>query len=102
MHVPNPLGRYTLVLRDKDAKSPRNYELMFDYNSNDLYFIKDNASQKMAKSIFDKIVRSKLENTFINIYTNDETDPSTIIPEPVNRKINNWYMNIQSASEQTE
>ena len=45
MHVPNPLGSYPLVLRSKDAVNPRNNELMYDYVSNDLYFVYEYTKQ---------------------------------------------------------
>ena len=49
MHVPNPLGSYPLVLRSKDAVNPRNNELMYDYVSNDLYFVNNGKKDKLAK-----------------------------------------------------
>ena len=98
MHVPKPLGGYTLVLRDKTASKPRKNELMFDYTTNDLYFVENNNPVKLARSIYDKIIKSKLENVTVNICKSDEEGSESVAPAIDQRKMNNWYMNIQSRS----
>lgn len=97
MHVPNPLGSYPLVLRSKDAVNPRNNELMYDYVSDDLYFVNNGKKGKLAKDIYDKMIRSKIENANIVICSDKEGTGSTI-PDIKNREMNHWYMNIQKRS----
>lgn len=96
MHVPNPMGSYPLVLRSKDAPSPRNGELMFDYITNDLYFVNNGKVENAAKTIYDKIIRSKLENVKIQICKDDKTGSEANTPAVADRSMNNWYMNIQN------
>ena len=98
MHVPKPLGGYPLVLRDKTASKPRNNELMFDYTTNALYFVENNNPVKLARSIYDKIIKSKLENVTVNICKSDKEGSESVAPAIDQRKMNNWYMNIQSRS----
>lgn len=98
MHVPKPLGGYPLVLRDETASKPRNNELMFDYTTNDLYFVENNKPVKLVRSIYDKIIKSKLENVTVNICKSDEEGSESVAPAIDQRKMNNWYMNIQSRS----
>ncbi len=98
MHVPKPLGGYPLVLRDETASKPRNNELMFDYTTNDLYFVENNNPVKLARSIYDKIIKSKLENVTVNICKSDKEGSEPAAPAIDQRKMNNWYMNIQSRS----
>lgn len=102
MHVPNPLGSYPLILRSKDAVNPRNNELMYDYVSNDLYFINNGKKGKLAKDIYDKMIKSKLENVNIVICKSDKDGTESEIPDITKRGINYWYMNIQSRSNATE
>lgn len=98
MHVPKPLGSYSLVLRSNTASKPRNNELMINYNTNDLYFVENGAPIKLARSIYDKIIRSKLENVTVNICKSDKEGTEVEAPAIDKRKMNNWYMNIQSRS----
>lgn len=102
MHVPNPLGSYPLVLRSENASGPRNNELMFDYTTNDLYFVESGKPIKLARSIYDKIIKSKLENVTVNICKSDKEGSEAAVPDISKRKMNNWYMNIQSRSTENE
>ena len=100
MHVPNPLGKIALTLRDSDIANPRPGELLLDYTNLDL-IVTDKETQtkkKLAESIYKQIVDAKVENTKINIVqdgTSVEDVPT--IPEVKDRKMNNWYMSITSA-----
>jgi hypothetical protein len=98
MHVPKPLGGYPLVLRSNTASKPRNNELMLDYTTNDLYFVENGVPIKLARSIYDKIIKSKLENVTVNICKSDKEGSEPTAPAVASRKMNNWYMNIQSRS----
>ena len=71
---------------------------MFDYTTNDLYFVENNKPVKLARSIYDKIIKSKLENVTVNICKSDEEGSESVAPAIDQRKMNNWYMNIQSRS----
>ena len=98
MHVPKPLGGYPLVLRDETASKPIKNELMLDYTTNELYFVENNKPVKLARSIYDKSIKSKLENVTVNICKSDKEGSESVAPEIDQRKMNNWYMNIQSRS----
>lgn len=102
MHVPNPLGSYPLVLRSKDSVNPRNNELMYDYVSNDLYFVNNGKKDKLAKDIYDKIVKSKIENANIIVCKSDDEGTESTAPDIKNREMNYWYINIQSRSNAVE
>lgn len=95
MHVPSSLGGYPLVLRDKDTTNTRVGELLYDYNKNDLYYInrQDKMKKSIAKDIYDKIIASRLENTYVEITQSDgKSEKETPLLE--NRVMNHFYMNI--------
>ena len=98
MHVPKPLGGYPLVLRDKTTSKPIKNELMFDYTTNDLYFVENNKPVKLARSIYDKIIKSKLENVTVNICKSDKEGSESVAPAIDQRKMNNWDIKMQSRS----
>lgn len=98
MHVPNPLGGLPLVLRDVNTANPRKGELLFDYTSADLYYVNKKTGKKtrLADSIYQKIIASKLENSRIEVAHSDspESAEDPVIPEVTDRRMNTWYMNI--------
>ena len=98
MHVPNPLGGLPLILRDVNTTNPRRGELLFDYTNTDLYYINKETGKKtrLADSIYQKIIASKLENSRIEVAHSDshESAEDPAIPEVADRRMNTWYMNI--------
>ena len=98
MHVPNPLGGLPLILRDANTTNPRRGELLFDYTNADLYYINKETGKKtrLADSIYQKIIASKLENSRIEVAHSDshESAEDPAIPEVADRRMNTWYMNI--------
>lgn len=98
MHVPNPLGGLPLVLRDVNTPNPRMGELLLDYTNADLYYINKETGKKtrLADSIYQKIIASKLENSRIEVAHSDspESTEDPVIPEVANRRMNTWYMNV--------
>ena len=98
MHVPNPLGGLPLILRDVNITNPRRGELLFDYTNADLYYINKETGKKtrLADSIYQKIIASKLENSRIEVAHSDspESAEDPAIPEVADRRMNTWYMNI--------
>ena len=98
MHVPNPLGGLPLILRDVNTTNPRRGELLFDYTNADLYYINKETGKKtrLADSIYQKIIASKLENSRIEVAHSDspESAEDPAIPEVAYRRMNTWYMNI--------
>ena len=98
MHVPNPLGGLPLILRDVNTTNPRRGELLFDYTNADLYYINKETGKKtrLADSIYQKIIASKLENSKIEVAHSDshESAEDPAIPEVADRRMNTWYMNI--------
>ena len=98
MQVPNPLGGYPLTLREDKTTEGRPGELLFDYIDNKIYYIDihDNTHVELAKRIYDKIIAARLENNkiFIRKESNLILSEEPMIPEPVNRPFNSWYMNI--------
>lgn len=104
MHVPNPLGGIPLILRDADTKNPRNGELLLDYTNADLYYVdrKTGVKSKLAESIYQKIIDSKLENAHIEIVSSDSSGEEPTIPDVTDRVMNTWYMNITKRSEVEE
>ena len=98
MHVPNPLGGLPLILRDVNTTNPRSGELLFDYTNADLYYVNKETGKKtrLADSIYQKIIASKLENSRIEVAHSDspESAEDPTIPEVADRRMNTWYMNI--------
>ena len=98
MHVPNPLGGLPLILRDVNTTNPRMGELLFDYTNTDLYYINKETGKKtrLADSIYQKIIASKLENSRIEVAHSDshESAEDPAISEVAYRRMNTWYMNI--------
>ena len=98
MHVPNPLGGLPLILRDVNTTNPRRGELLFDYTNADLYYVNKETGKKtrLADSIYQKIIASKLENSRIEVAHSDspESAEDPTIPEVADRRMNTWYMNI--------
>ena len=96
MHVPNPLGGYPLVLRSKDVTSKRAGELLYDYVEDKIYYV-DRHSQEVndiAKLIYDKIIKTKLENSKIQAVRESDnvSGDEEVAPEIADRKFNTWYM----------
>lgn len=74
MHKPIPYGTYPLVLRNYNTGNPIPGELLFDFNSYDLY-VCNRLNKKVvpiAKMIYEKSKAVMLDNTNI-IYTTDST-----------------------------
>ena len=98
MHVPNPLGGLPLILRDVNTTNPRRGELLFDYTNADLYYVNKETGKKtrLADSIYQKIIASKLENSRIEVAHSDshESAEDPAILEVADRRMNTWYMNI--------
>ena len=98
MHVPNPLGGLPLILRDVNTTNPRRGELLFDYTNADLYYVNKETGKKtrLADSIYQKIIASKLENSRIEVAHSDshESAEDPAIPEVADRRMNTWYINI--------
>lgn len=97
MHVPNPLGRLPLVLRESTIENPRNGELLLNYTDLDLIYVDKSGNKKrLADTIYKQIIETKIENSKILI-THTAEDTSTdepVIPDIGDRKMNTWYMNI--------
>lgn len=97
MHVPNPLGRLPLVLRDSSIENPRNGELLLNYTDLDLVYVDKSGNKKrLAESIYQQIISTKMENSKI-IVSHSADDTSTeepVIPDVGDRTFNAWYMNI--------
>ena len=98
MHIPNPLGSYPLTLRSINASNPRRGELLFDYEKYDIYYVNRDTGDitNLAKDIYDKIIASKLENTFIQLTQTDGEGEEIPLPEIKDRKPNIFYYNITS------
>ena len=98
MHVPNPLGSYTLTLRSSDISNPRNGELLFDYTNYDIYYIDKETGVKsnLAKDIYDKIIASKLANTYIQVCKSDDEGTEPDLPNINDRVPNTFYYTITS------
>ena len=99
MQVPNPNGGYPLVLRDNNQEPEgRPGELLLDYVSNKIYYVNRSSRQKneLSKSIYNKIINTKLKNSKIKICkNNDNIDvDEPVIPNIQDRQPNTWYMNI--------
>lgn len=96
MHRPNPFGKYPLVLRDKNTILKRPGELLYDYNEDQIYYVDKHSSEmnNIAKLIYDKIIKAKLENTKIESVKESNQVPGDedIVPDIQNRKFNTWYM----------
>lgn len=91
MHIPNPLGGYPLVLRDSSEERCRKGELLYDYNNNDLYYVNKQSGEKnlLAKDIYNKIIATRLENSYIEIIDSSNLGERTM---------NHWFMNITKSS----
>nr|DAV27466.1 MAG TPA: hypothetical protein [Caudoviricetes sp.] len=98
MHKPK-LGTYPLVLRDADIVSPKNGELLYDYNDTEstVYYINKETSEKinLFGSTIHDIQEASVENTDINV-TKDNTiiGDEPIIPDIKHRKFNSFYYSI--------
>lgn len=73
MHLPE-LGSYPLTLRDYEVNNSRPGELLLDYTNFELYYINRNTGERisMAKDIYQRILRAKVQNTNIIRYDNTE------------------------------
>ena len=98
MHLPNPFGGYPLVLRSSDVENPRNGELLFNYNTDDLMYVdkKSGEINKVSDSIYHKLIEIRIENSDIDIVkANDDVfGYEPVIPDVELRRPNSWYMNI--------
>lgn len=100
MHVPDPFGRFPMILRSSDAANPRNGELMMDYTKEYLYYIDRETGEKIgvADSIYKKIIASRLQNSRIFVTREDDqgTEPET--PAVEDREMNEFYFSISNRS----
>ena len=97
MHVPNPLGRLPLTLRDSSIENPRKGELLLNYTNLDLiYTDKSGNKKRLAESIYQQIIAAKIENNKIIIshIPEDTSTEEPVIPDVGDRTFNAWYMNI--------
>ena len=100
MHVPDPLGRFPMVLRSSDVANARNGELLMDYTKEYLYYVDKHTGEKIgvADSIYKKIVNARLQNSRIFVTQEDQqgTEPET--PAVEDRKMNEFYFSIKNRS----
>lgn len=98
MHVPNPLGGLPLVLRDSEVENPRKGELLLNYTTLDLITVNKKTGNKvrLADSIYQQIIATRLENSKIEITHTDTVEGAEekTLPDVSDRKMNTWYMNI--------
>ena len=66
-----------MVLRDYDIATPRRGELLLDYNTYDLYYVKMDTGERirLADEIYQRILAARVQNTFIDINDADKQDP---------------------------
>lgn len=100
-HVPKPLGSFPLVLRDYRIANPRKGELLLNYNDYELYYCNMNGNViSMAQEIYDKILSSKLQNTYIYIADADKQNPipqsNEVWPRVDDRMYNGLYFVVRS------
>lgn len=96
-HLPEKYGSFPLILRDYDILDPKKGELLFNYNSNELYFVKPQNGEviSMARDIYNKILAAKIKNTGAVIYDADKLSPlpgkDDIVPPIKDRNYNSIY-----------
>ena len=66
-----------MVLRDYDIATPRRGELLLDYTTYDLYYVKMDTGERirLADEIYQRILAARVQNTFIDINDADKQDP---------------------------
>lgn len=95
-HLPEELGSFPLILRDYDIINPRRGELLFNYDTNQLYFVRPSTGEviSVAQDIYNKIISSKIKNNKIIIYDADKDTSigkDDIVPPLEDREYNSFY-----------
>lgn len=94
-------GSFPLTLRDYLVKSPRKGELLLNYQNNELYFVRISTGEvvSVAKTIYNKILSSKIKNSKLIVFDADKLVPQPgkdeIVPPKIARDYNAMYLVIK-------
>jgi hypothetical protein len=86
MHIPSLFGSYPLTLRDYNVSTPRDGELLLDYENSDLYYINraNHKRVRMADDIYRRILEAKLQNAKFIIYDKDKEKKTPVKDGKIN------------------
>lgn len=106
-HLPGEYGTFPLILRDYNITNPKRGELLFNYDTNQLYFVRPSTGEviSVAQDIYNKIISSKIRNNKMVIYDADKegaTGKDNIVPPIKDREYNSFYYIITGRKKYSE
>lgn len=104
-HRPAKLGRFPLILRNKESRNVRPGELLMDFDNSELYIVNPATGEKISisQNIFNILVNQKIQNTKIKVIDMTKIGANVDNYPPVDLRVTNgMYFKVLNKSEYKE